>query len=304
MEYEPVKEQYPTAIRCQIGIDGLIEAIPDDSDPQMFDNLNITHLKALGGSDNTGVWFASAITALGTSSQTVLWNYKIPSTILSFSKHHATFPCGLLVLLNVVDEASTPEWATKYDDEVERREAQFKRMREQGKAIIKEQQLSPDQRAQAVRERQLKAHDDWVEELNITRRRDAQRAETRMVEALQSPKWDNRLVAQHNLTWLKSQGYVEHSHDLKRATEVLLWKMINDPDIAGRLATMLDGWKSWVDNGGIKKADFVIVKDNQLTFAYASLVLALIQDSAIAAHGSLTEDLQECMRMWKKIRLG
>jgi hypothetical protein len=39
-------------------------------------------------------------------------------------------------------------------------------------------------------------------------------------------------------------------------------------------------------------------------FAYASLVLAVIEDSVTAAHGSLAADLQECMRIWKKVRLG
>ena len=32
-----------------------------------------------------------------------------------------------------------------------------------------------------------------------------------MVEAIQSPKWDNKLVAQHNLAWLKKEG---HAKDL------------------------------------------------------------------------------------------
>ena len=169
---------------------------------------------------------------------------------------------------------------------------------------MKENQLPPDQKAAAIRERQLKTHDDWVESLNATRRRDAQRAEMRMVEAIQSPKWDNKLVAEHNLAWLKKWAHVDESHDLKRAVEVLLWRMVNDPKLAGDLATVLDSWKAFVDNGGIRRVGFQVLKESQVAFAGASLLVAMIEDSVSAAHGSLAMDLQECIRVWKRVRLG
>jgi hypothetical protein len=302
-KYIPVEDS-PQSIRCQIGTNGLISAIPDDFDPQMFDNLDVRHLEVdETDSNTTGIWFASGTTAFGTSSQTILWNYKIPSEILSFAKK-GTIPCGILVLLDIVEESATPEWATKYNDEEENREAQFRKMREQSRAMMKENQLPPDQKAAAFKERQLKSHEDWVEELNVARRRKAQRAETRMVEAMQSPKWNNKLVAAHNLTWLKKEGHLEEAHDVKRATEILLWRMVNEPQMAGELAKMLDGWKAFVDNGGIRKADYIALKENQVMFAYASLLLAIIEDSVTATHGSLAMDLQECIRIWKKVRLG
>ena len=201
-------------------------------------------------------------------------------------------------------ESATPEWATQYNDEAEAREAQMRRLKEQSRAMMKENQLPPDQKAAAIRERQLRAHDDWVESLNATRRRDAQRIETRMVEAIQSPKWDNKLVAEHNLAWLKKEGHVEQSHDLKRAVETLLWRMVNDPRLAGDLATVLDTWKAFVDNGGIRRVDLQVLKENQIAFTSASLLVAIIEDSVSAVHGSLAVDLQECIRVWKKVRLG
>jgi hypothetical protein len=249
------------------------------------------------------MWFASAITAFGTSSQTILWNYKIPSEILAFAKKDS-IPCGILVLLGIVEESATPEWATQYNDEEERREEQMRKLKAQSRAMIRENQLPPDQKAKAIRERDLKSHDDWVDSLNATRRRDAQRAETRMVEAVQSPKWDNKLVAEHNLAWLKKEGHVEESNDLKRAVEILLWKMVNDPKIAEDSAKMLDAWKAFVDNGGIRRADYLVLKEGQLTFAYTSLLVAIIEVSVTAAHGSLAMDLQECIRVWRKVRLG
>ena len=169
---------------------------------------------------------------------------------------------------------------------------------------MRENQLPPAEKAKAVRERQMKAHNDWVDELNDKRRREAKREEQRMHEALQSPRWDNRLVAEHNLAWLKKEGHVEEEYDLKRAVEVLLWRMVNDSDFAGEMSKILDGWKGFVDNGGIRKADYLVLKDAQVMFACSSLVLAVIEDSVTAAHGSLAADLQECLRIWKKVRLG
>jgi hypothetical protein len=222
---------------------------------------------------------------------------------LAFAKKDS-IPCGILVLLDVVEQSAAPEWATQYDDEGEKREEQMRRLKEQNKAMMKENQLPPDQKAAAIRERNLKTHDDYMESQNAIRRRNAQRAETRMVEAIQSPKWDNKLIAEHNLMWLKKEGHVEESHDLERAVEILLWKMVNDPKIAHDLATVLDSWKAFVDNGGIRRVDYQALKENQVAFANASLLVAIIEDSMSAEHGSLAMDVQECVRVWKKVRLG
>jgi len=112
-KYVPETECSPPTIRCQVGLNGLTSAIPDDYDAGMFESLDTRHLEVDESMTNTiGIWFASAITAFGTSSQTILWNYKIPSEILAFSKKD-TLPCGVLVLLDIVNESITPEWATQ-----------------------------------------------------------------------------------------------------------------------------------------------------------------------------------------------
>ncbi len=292
------------AVRCHITIEGLHDAIPEHVELEPSEHLDISHLEIKRTNSNTtGTWFASAATALGASSQTVLWNYHIPDEILLFSRKEAV-PCGILVLLGIVEESATPEWATTYDDEAERRELQMKKMREQNQAMLREGRLPADQRQAAARERMMKANDDWMEERRAQQRRDAQRAETRMLEALQSPKWGNKLVAEHNLTWLKRQGHVAQSYGIKRVVEVLLFKMIRDRVLAASLTTMLDVWKAWVDNGGMAKANYLMLKENQATFAYASLILSVIQDSVTAVDGSLAMDLQESVKIWKRVRLG
>lgn len=303
-QYIPVTEDCPPAIRCQVGVHGLITAIPDEFDPELFDPLDVSHLEIDEmGTNSTGIWFASALTALSTSSATILWNYKIPPELLSFAKKD-TIPCGILVLMNIIDESATPEWATQYDDAAEEQEAQNRKFKEQSRAFMSEMHMTPAEKNRAFHEKARKSHDDWMDTLNMKAKRDVQRAENKVIEAIQSPKWDNKLVAEHNLLWLKKEGHVDESHDLKRAVDILLWRMINEPTFASDLAQILDTWKVFVDNGGLRKADFLELKSKQPLFARASLLLAVIKVSVTASQGSLGMDLQECMRVWRTVRLG
>jgi hypothetical protein len=85
--YIPEVNDSGTDLRCQIGPLGLTAAVPDAAEPDLFESYDIRHLEVSEVFPNAaGTWFASGITALGTSSQTILWNYKIPSEILSFAK--------------------------------------------------------------------------------------------------------------------------------------------------------------------------------------------------------------------------
>lgn len=299
-----IEDKPVESIRCHISIDGLLAAMPEHEGLGTLQDFPITHLSIHPSNPNSpGVWFASAITALGASTKTVLWNYLIPLPFLIFSRKDA-IPCGILVLLSAVAESDTPEWATQYDDEAERRELQYKRMRDQSAAMMREGSLTAEQRALAQRER----FDRFVSESNDDRRqaqrRETQRAETRMLEALQSPRWDNGLVAGHMLAWLKREGYICESYGMHRAVEVLLHKALRDIEFAGKMTEMLDMWRAWVDNGGMRKADFVILKEKQAEFAYASLILAVVRESVVATDGSVGMDLQESVRIWKRVRLG
>lgn len=124
------------------------------------------------------------------------------------------------------------------------------------------------------------------------------------MEALQSPKWDTKLVAEHNLTWLKSNGHMSRTLSLRDAVGTLLHRMVLNGQFASNICRMLDLWKSWADIGGMKKTDYNALKEDQATFAQATLLVAVIKDSSSALEGTLSMDLQECLRMWRKVRLG
>ena len=152
-------------ITCQISADGISTALRQEEQLQsslQLDSLYIDHLRIRHGKSD-GVWFASAITAYGTTNQTILWSYKIPEAIISFTKKE-TVPCGVLVLLRMVDESATPEWTTKHDDHGASLDSFTRRLKEQRDAMAAEARLPPAQKAQAAMERQRRENEQRMQD--------------------------------------------------------------------------------------------------------------------------------------------
>ncbi|KAK8023116.1 hypothetical protein PG991_006997 [Apiospora marii] len=297
-------------ITCQISAEGLTTAISQGTEEDMPHEDSILHSLFIGHlrvrrDKQDGAWFASACTAFGTTSQTMLWNYQIPDEVLAFARRD-TVPCGALVLLGVVDEADTPDWATTERSAVEEQHETFaRRHMEQQAAMRAEQLMAPAERQRAAAQRMERENMQRMQDMRDRMRLDRQRQDARQSEALQSPKWDTKLVADHNLRWLKSRGAVDDSLSLKDAAGTLLHRMVLDGQFTSSVCGMLDLWKAWADNGGMRKSDYTALRDDQETFAHASLLVALIKDATTAAHeGSLSVELHECMRMWRTVRLG
>ena len=154
-------------LNCEIEGTGLVAAHPAADNSERTDSppqpLYIEHLRlpssrstAIPGNAKDGVWWASSATAYGTSSRTVLWNYKIPDEILAFAAK-TSVPCGIMVILGMVDEAEAPDWATKYEDAAKTSMEIFvQRSDERRMAMSAESRMTPDQRQHAVRERMMR----------------------------------------------------------------------------------------------------------------------------------------------------
>ncbi|KAI1437069.1 hypothetical protein GGR50DRAFT_692566 [Xylaria sp. CBS 124048] len=295
-------------ITCQFSTHGLQSALQQDqgspTSMSSFDvrGLPVEHLR-INSHKTTGKWFASAATAYGTTSQTVLWNYEIPSEILAFARRD-TVPCGVLEILGVVDGTLTPQWETTYNDSVEFHENFVRFTQEQRFAIAAEAKMDPVQRQFAVAQRTQRESLQRLNEMRDRSRRDAQRRETRYHEALQSPKWDNKLVAEHNLAWLRGRKIVDRELPLRDVIGTLLYRMVLEPEFASAICEVLDAWKAWADNGGMRNTDLHVLQSRQEIFAQASLLVALVKDATGVLEGTLSMDLQQCLQMWKVVRLG
>ncbi|KAL1841653.1 hypothetical protein VTJ49DRAFT_6759 [Mycothermus thermophilus] len=322
-------------ITCQISTEGIVMALSEDAsdssypDPSLSaapsihsltptararSTLYVDHLLIRGNPSTTGrtdgMWFASAATAYGTTSQTILWNYKVPDEILTFARRE-TVPCGVLVLLGVADEASTPEWMSESaarqeeDDRQRQIEESQRKAREHHAAIVAESRMSPQERSQAVLARMRRDAEERMREMRERSRLEAQRKETRILEALQSPRWDNTRVAKLTLTWLVQRNELSKTvTDVKEAVGGILHRMVLDGEFTGRLCRMLDLWKGWADNGGMRRSDLSALEEDTVTFAFATLLVAIIKDTSAAVEGTVSMDLQECLRTWRIVRLG
>ena len=124
------------------------------------------------------------------------------------------------------------------------------------------------------------------------------------MEALQSPRWANKVVADHYLRWLKQGRHLAEEITLKDAVGYLLHRMVLDGDFTSTICRMLDMWKAWAEMGGMRRADYNTLLEDQVSFAQATLLIAMINDTSTAIEGTLSMDLQECLRMWRKVRLG
>ncbi len=89
------------------------------------------------------------------------------------------------------------------------------------------------------------------------------------MEALQSPRWDTKLVAEHNLAWLRRGGHVGDGLGLKDAVGTLLHRMVLDGQFAASVCRMLDLWRAWADLGGMRKTDHHALQADQAVFAQA-----------------------------------
>jgi len=126
-----------------------------------------------------------------------------------------------------------------------------------------------------------------------------------MLEAMQSPRWDTKVVAGHSFAWLKRTGEeVPESTKLREYAGTILHRMVLDGRFAATVCGMLDLWKAWADNGGLRKSDVAALQEDLVAFAQASVLLAMIYDTSNASEGTLSMDLQECMKLWRIVRLG
>ncbi|CAI6337325.1 unnamed protein product [Periconia digitata] len=289
------------SIRVRIAAAGIQES-HFEADPRRL--VPLLHLRSppMSPDSTPGFWFSCGATALQ-APQGGLWAFSIPSEILAIARQE-TVPCGVMVLLQILTDDEVPAWHTvKHDQEVDRLESHFK-FTEQARKMNEENRLPPAQRDEARRKRQESQFLDYHNEMRRKLMRDEQRRETQIVDAVQSQRLPITVVVEANLKFLREKLGLERKPDVSGLLKQILYAMLQDPAFARRLATMLDLWKSWAQSGGMSKSHYLAVREDQMMFALASVVWAAMREMVSEPMGTVVGDLQECLRMWKKVRLG
>jgi hypothetical protein len=287
-----------SAVRARISAIGIQEAYQEsDGSNRKLPLLHVSH----STSSTAGFWFCSIATAFE-APQGGLWSFSIPEDVMALARRD-TVPCGVMVLLGMLTDAEVPTWHTPHNDQADIYERHVKSM-EQTRKRQEEARLPPAEREAARQKRVAFEGQEFHNEFRKKMMMADQRKEAELLEAMQSQKLPISVIADASRKWLLRKFELDQATTNLALVEQVLYGMIHDIQFANRIAAILDLWKNWSLSGGMTKSHYLAVKEDQVVFSLASFVLLMIRSTVSEPTGNVVGDLQECLRMWKKVRLG
>lgn len=289
------------SIRLRLGPTGVEEARCETS---LRERISTRHLRASRAEPSAAAtWFCSAATALR-AHEGGLWAYSIPADILALSRKEIV-SCGVMCLLSLIPEDQVPTWRTPstHDKKLADFE-EHQKMHNRLRAQAEEMRLPPAQ-AQAARISRINREmNEMLAETQRRKMREDKAKEMEVIEALSSQRLGAALVAEANRKWLVEQGHASTDASLSKIVEGLLFEMLRSEEKTRQIVDMLEAWRSWAEGGGMTRIQFDMVKEYRLEFAYAACFLEVIRESSSATASTLVADMQECLRLWRTVRLG
>lgn len=259
-------------------------------------------------------WLAPLCLTLSLSRPTSTSFLNLPTFLYALASSSA-IPCGVLVMANLLSCNDAPEWETTYPANQHAHEA-HERFLIQQQALARERILPDAQRQQA---RSLRAQEE-LQGMSMRAMRDQRervdREEKREREALVSQKMDADMVTNAALAALEVDGdNVTESDACQLAVERLLvgiYKASAGIDVPNNewaldACKMLDRWRDWSGRGGMNKEDLKAIVKERKAFCWAAVAVGLVTrvcEKAKTDGGGLMGDVRECLRVWKKVRLG
>jgi hypothetical protein len=257
------------------------------------------------------LWFTCAASALSRRKQVGggLWAFDMPSHVINFTRKEC-IPCGVMVMLGVIAEIDTPTWssndapvASLFVNPAERHHRKF----EEKMRRMQEERAMPPEQARIARmnretEERLAFHDDMLADS----RRRMEREESKLKDAVASPKLSNKAVAEACLAWMIDQEQIEKDYTVETLAEAVLYLLIVDQRPTGEAAgivEVLDEWQVWSQQGGMKKSHIAFLGERKAEFCCAAALVHVIEEAANSSSHS-GEVIKECLRSWRKVRLG
>ena len=256
-----------------------------------------------------------------------LWTCHLPPHLISLSKKDI-IPSGVLVMLGILAESDAPPWETKRDP-FEDLNAFHTQSVAQSRARQAESMMPPAQAEQARRTREIQERDAFHNNFVQRMRRDAERAERRKLEALQSVKFSNGVVAERGALWLKENAKFGGCKGVIEVGERVLYltmkesedpqqekptstsgkeegneNMGNSSTVAFEVLDMLTRWEKWAERGGMNKEDLSEIKDHLDIFCRAAVLMGILRMAADKEESQVAVDIREVVRTWRRVRLG
>ncbi|KAL8947271.1 MAG: hypothetical protein Q9222_006430 [Ikaeria aurantiellina] len=322
----PLYTPAPTSLRFHISAMQTHPYIQINS-PRFEHNHTAMHAAPLPLSTLTNPatpWLAplSLILALASPHPTI---YLSPPQFLYDLASASSMPCGVLVLAQLLSPNDTPEWETPEPPTQNVLEAHERFMSQQN-AIARERHLPEAERQRAAQMRQHEQIQAMGMRAMKESRERVEREAKREREAIGSQRIQIETVAKAALGFLEGEGDVmavgdfdQEKFEVRAADQiavehllVAMYKAVvgldsDDNNWAFDVHAMLDRWRDWVDRGGLNREDLGAIMNNKKAFCWAAVAVGLIakvSEKETANGGGLLGDVRECMRVWKKIRLG
>jgi hypothetical protein len=154
--------------------------------------------------------------------------------------------------------------------------------------------------------RMAEERQQMMDDMNEARMASEERAEQRIKDAIASPKMANKAVAEACLAWLIDKGEVGREWTVANLAEAVLYLMAVDQRSDGdaaKVVQILEEWMSWAQNANLKKSHITSLENRKVEFCFATALVALVQE-ATGSTGKAGADMIECLKLWRKVRLG
>ena len=258
-------------------------------------------------------------------------SYPYPTTFLGLPPFlhimslSSSVPCGVLVIAQLLFPNDAPEWETTYPPNEHAHEAHNQFMAQQ-QAIRREMLLPEEQRQQAQRLRHQEELSAMGQRAMQKSRQRVEREERRDREALTSQKMDIEVATNAALGLLQRDGELaipevdeKDSVESRDACQIAVERLLvgiyrsaagvdfRKNEWALNACQMLERWRDWSSRGGMNKNDLQAIRDDGKAFCWAVIVMSLVArvcEKERADGGGLMVDVRECLRVWKKVRLG
>ena len=256
-----------------------------------------------------------------------LWTCHLPPNLIALSKQDI-IPSGVLIILGILPECDAPPWETK-NDPLEDLNALHMQSMAQSRARQAESMMPPAQAEQARRTREIQERDAFHNNFVQRMRRDAERAERRKLEALQSVKFGNGVVAERGALWLKENAKFDGCKGVVEVGERILYLMMKESGdlqqakpiptsgeeegtkstedqstTSSRVLDMLTRWERWAERGGMNKEDLAEVREYLDIFCRAAVLMGTLRMAADKEESQVALDIREIVRTWRRVRLG
>jgi hypothetical protein len=264
-------------------------------------------------STSAASWFLSASCALISNRQSGgLWGCEVPADVVAFARRD-TVPCGVLVMMGLIAEIDAPQWSSEIQHDARVNylgsnpsTLHHQRFLASRAAEHLEASMPPEQARIHKMNRQRAEQQDILNAMREEQLERIQKEERRYQEAIASPRMGNRAVAEALLAWLIEKDEVEREWTVEQLAEAVLYLLVVDQGENGeakKIIEVLDEWMTWHQAGGMKKQQVIFLSSRKVEFCFAACLVAVIQQVAASA-GKASADMLECLKLWRKVRLG